>query len=88
MLRNFKLKLFGRSRLKGSKIIAFPKETANPEKFYLSSYFSEEIICEDCGTLFTHTAKEKQNYFEVEKGNIYKRFIRCLSCHEIKYAKK
>ena len=84
MLRNVKLKLFRKYRMPGTRIKADPSLTANPDKFYNSSYYTEEIICQDCGALFMSTAKEKQIYYETNKGNIYRRFRRCRKCDEIK----
>lgn len=86
MFRGIKLKFLGRNKLLGTKIYAEPDATAKPEKFYHSAYYSEEVICRDCGKLFIHTAKEKRDFFEIEKGNIYKQFIRCSSCNQFKYA--
>jgi hypothetical protein len=88
MFRTIKLKLFRRSRIRGTRIEARPDKTEKPNHFYRSGYYSEEIICCDCGELFIHTAKEKQVFFEQEKGNIYKQFVRCRSCDEIKYPER
>ena len=88
MLRALKLKVFGRAKVSGTRIAANAANTEKPENFYRSSYYSEEIICRECDTLFTHMAKEKRAFFEQEKGNIYKQFVRCRSCDEIKYPER
>ena len=85
MIRAIKLKVFGRSKIRETRIEANSDETAEPEKFYLSDHYSEKIVCQDCGVIFIHTAEEKHKYFEVQKGNIYKRFVRCNPCDALKY---
>jgi len=81
LFRRFKLKYFGRSKISGSRIESSPEHTAEPKKFSINSYYTEEIICRDCGNLFVHTAEEKRKYFEELKGNIYSRFIYCKDCY-------
>ena len=88
MFRALQLKLFGRRKIPGTRIDANAENTAKPNHFYHAAYYSEEIICSDCGALFTHTAQEKQRFFEIEKGNIYQRFIRCQKCNEIKHPER
>lgn len=82
MLNKLKLKVFGRRRIPGTGIESCPESTAKPDRFYINCYYSEEVLCRDCGKMFVHTASEKQSYFEVEKGNIYKQFVRCRECDE------
>jgi hypothetical protein len=84
MLNRLILKLLGRRTIWGTSIDANPENTAKPDYFYHMSYSTEEIVCIDCGNIFTHTAQEKRDFFEKEKGNIYKQFIRCRTCDEIK----
>ena len=88
MIRAIKLKIFGRYKIRGTKVIANPQNTDKPDSFYLSCYHSEEIVCRDCEVVFIHSASEKQDYFEVQKGNIYKQFVRCEKCDAIKYPER
>jgi len=88
MFDTLKLKIFGRRKIPGTRIDADAEKTAKPSHFYLNSYYSEEIVCRDCGTLFIHTAKDKRSFFEEEKGNIYRRFVRCRACDEIKHPER
>lgn len=64
---------------------AIPGDTVIPAGSYYSPpmpfYAQEEYCCRDCGKKVTWTALEKYQYYEVEKGNMYARRVRCDSCH-------
>jgi len=44
----------------------------------------EEYTCRDCGKMVRWTANEKFQYYEVEKGNMYARRVRCDPCYNKK----
>src|SRR5262245_57039012 len=64
---------------------AIPADTAIPAKTYYSlpvPFYAEEVYCcRDCGKKVVWTAFEKYQYYEVEKGNMYAKRVRCDSCH-------
>ena len=47
-------------------------------------YANEVFRCRDCGKEVVWTALEKYQYYEIDKGNIYARRVRCDSCHDKK----
>jgi DNA-directed RNA polymerase subunit RPC12/RpoP len=65
---------------------AIPADTAVPAKSWYSlpmPFYSDEVYrCRDCGREVVWTALEKYDYYEVRKGNMYARRVRCDECHE------
>lgn len=64
---------------------AIPAMTKIPANSYYSLpmpfYAEEEYRCRDCGKKVVWPALEKFRYYELEKGNMYARRVRCDSCH-------
>jgi hypothetical protein len=64
---------------------AIPAQTTVPANSYYSLpmplYTREDYSCRDCGKKVVWTPEEKFRYYEVEKGNMYARRVRCDSCH-------
>jgi len=67
---------------------ALQQNADKPTHFHIDSYYTEEIICCDCRELFIHTAQEKKEFYENQKGNIYKKFVRCRKCDELKHPER
>ena len=65
---------------------AIPADTTIPANAYYSLptpfYAQEEYYCRACGKKVVWTALEKYEYYEVEKGNVYAKRVRCDSCHQ------
>ena len=47
-----------------------------------TEYCDHEFTCRDCGTVETWTAKQQQWWYEVAKGEINSRAVRCHECRE------
>jgi len=61
-----------------------PNNSYSPPLFYDDSPF----ICVDCGKEENWTAKQQQWWYEVAKGSIYSRAIRCRVCRRAHRAKR
>ena len=55
-----------------------PKNTCVPPRFYRDY----EYLCTDCGSPQIWTAAEQKWWYEVAKGSIYSRAVRCKACRE------
>jgi Probable zinc-ribbon domain len=64
---------------------AIPADTTIPANAYYSLpvpfYTREEYYCRDCGKKVVWTALEKYQYYEIEKGNMYTKRVRCDLCY-------
>ncbi|MFC6633639.1 zinc-ribbon domain containing protein [Microbulbifer taiwanensis] len=84
MFKRIKLQLFGRRAIKGDVALA-NKEILNAK--YKGSwsipaaYRGEEIVCSKCGTIFTFSAAQKKEYYEVKGGKIYAKIHMCPQCY-------
>ena len=67
---------------------AIPADTKVPARSWYSlptPYYAEEIYrCRDCGKETVWTALEQYRYYEVEKGNMYAKRVRCDACYKKK----
>jgi hypothetical protein len=63
---------------------AIPADTSIPANSYYSPpmpfYAQEVYCCRDCGKQVVWTPLEKYQYYEIEKGNMYAKRVRCDSC--------
>jgi len=85
MLNGLKLKLFGRRRIPGTAISANINKQSNcnnGSRFHRNTYYSEEIICKDCGIKFIFTAEKMKEYYE-NGGNVYAKINRCEKCYRL-----
>jgi Probable zinc-ribbon domain len=64
---------------------AIPADTTVPARAYYSLpvpfYAQETYCCRDCGKDVVWTALEKYEYYEIGKGNMYAKRVRCDLCH-------
>lgn len=64
---------------------AIPADTTIPANAYYSlpvPFYAEDVYCcRDCGKKVVWTALEKYQYYEVEKGDIYAKRVRCDACY-------
>lgn len=51
-------------------------------------YDDHPFVCVDCGAEEVWTAKQQQWWFEVVKGHVYSRAIRCLACRRARRAER
>ena len=71
------------SDLPEGAIPAFTKVPARSWYSLPTPFYAEEIYrCRDCGKEAVWTAVEKYRYYEVEKGNMYAKRVRCDACYE------
>jgi hypothetical protein len=65
---------------------AIPVDTTIPANSHYSPpmpFYAQEVFrCRDCEKEVVWTALEKYQYYEIDKGNMYARRVRCDSCHQ------
>jgi len=84
MFHRLILNLLGRRCIKGDILKAdmgllrgrYKGSFAIPEH-----YQGEDIICSKCKTPFSFSAKQKKEYYEGSKGNIYAKIHMCQNCY-------
>ncbi len=66
-----------------NRIVADPKQQA-PNNSYGPPLYYEDITftCRDCGSAEVWTAEQQKWWYEVAKGAIFSRAIRCRTCRE------
>lgn len=73
-----------RERIAADLSLQAPNNSYSPRLYY----DDEPFVCVDCGTEEVWTAKQQQWWYEVAKGPIYSRAIRCLACRREKRAER
>jgi hypothetical protein len=73
----------------GGRIVADPSKQAPHNSYSGGPLFYEDkpFICADCGKEEIWTAKQQQWWYEVAKGPIHSRAIRCRECRQARRAK-
>lgn len=67
----------------GEVVIADQSQQADNNSYSPPEFYEDlEFVCVDCGSEEVWTAKQQQWWYEVAKGSIYSRAIRCRACRD------
>jgi len=76
--RHSQLEAESRNRIPANQAEQVPNNSYDPPRYYEDLPFK----CQECGADEVWTAEQQQWWYEVAKGPIYSRAVRCRACRE------